>query len=199
VTSNHRNEIRPYIVGLCCDCRREMWTHQPEAPVRVSPDPRYCQGCHHWRIKHPDQDPTRARNTHAERVPAEWPEGDQRWKARGSCAGTDEPEIFDPAPDEDERPTGFDAELFAKTQAYAVEAYCSFCPVAMVCRAKAEFHGYEGVWGGAVFERETWHSPITGASGKTIHHPDVRQPWRRRAPVVDTAAGDVAVEENAAA
>lgn len=190
---NQRAEAIPHVVGLCCDCRREMWTGWPGAPVRVSKDPRWCQGCENWRTKHPGGDPTLARGTHAERIPAEWAEGDQRWKARGSCADTDEPELFGPAPDADDLPPGFDPGLFAKGQAYAVEAYCSFCPVINVCRAKAQFHGYEGVWGGAVFDRETWHSPITGASGTTIHHPATLRVDRGYPPAVDTA------EEGAAA
>lgn len=172
MTSNHRMDHRPFICGLCRDCRREMWTGTPNPPngVKVSADPWICQTCDNWRTYHPGRDPRYATNTHAEQVRAEWPEDDPTWRRRGNCNGTAEPEVFDPEPDPDERPPEWTRELQEKTWGYAIDAYCVGCPVINVCRAKAEFHGYEGVHGGAVFEREQWWSPITGASGRTIHH-----------------------------
>lgn len=196
--ANWKMDARPHTVGLCWDCRRDMWTGWAQAPVKVSADPRYCQSCENWRHHHPGGDPTLARNTHAERIPAEWAEDDTTWRRRGNCAGTDEDEIFDPAPDEDERPAGWDPELHAKTQQYAADAYCSFCPVVLVCRARAEFHGYEGVWGGAAFERETWTDLLVpGVGGKTIHHHRAPRTDRGYLPTVEVV--DTPSEENAAA
>lgn len=187
----------PFTVGMCRDCRREMWSGTPKPPngVKVGIDGRTCQSCENWRAHHPGGDPRLATNTHAEHVRAEWDEDDPRWRRRGNCRGSDEPEIFNPAPDPDERPPTWTAEVQRKTHQYAADAYCSFCPVLLTCRGKAEFHGYEGVWGGAVFERETWTCLLTGASGPTIHHRARKVADRGYPPAVSTtglSAEDVA-------
>lgn len=195
MTSNHLMDHTPHVVGLCSDCRREMWTgtDHPPTGLKVSPDPRYCGTCHHWRVAHPGQDPRYARNTRAEQVPAEWGEDDPTWRPRGNCAGSDEPELFDPFPDVDEREPGWSAEIAVKTAQVAADSYCSFCPVILICRAKAEHHGYEGVWGGAFFDRETWTDLLVpGVGGETIHHPNRLRERRRRPVVVDTHAEETA-------
>lgn len=191
--ANWKMDTRPHTVGLCFDCRRPMWAGWRQAPVRVSPNPRYCQGCDNWRQHHPGGDPQLARNTHAELIRAEWPEGDARWRRRGNCAGTDEPEIFDPEPLDEDKPAGWTRELFEKTQQYAADAYCSDCPVLHRCLIKAAFHGYEGVRGGVAFDREQWRCLLTGQTGPTINHRRAPQADRGYLPTVGSA------EETAAA
>jgi hypothetical protein len=194
VTSNHLMDHTPYVIGMCSDCRREMWTGTDHPPgLKVSPDPRYCATCHHWRRAHPGADPRYVRNTRAEQIPAEWGEDDPTWRRRGNCAGSDEPEIFDRLPDEDEREPGWSLEVALKTAQVAADAYCSFCPVLLVCRAKAEHHGYEGVWGGAFFERDEWRDLLVpGVTGRTIHHPKHPRAGRGHTVVVDTAPEEIA-------
>jgi hypothetical protein len=194
VTHNYLMDRTPFVVGMCADCRRKMWTGTATPPdgVQVSPDPLRCQSCHSWRVRHPGGDPRRAKNTVAEQIRAEWTEDDPHWRRRGNCSDDDEPGIFDPEPDDDERPAGWDRDLFDKTQQYAADAYCSTCPVILICREKAAFHGYEGVWGGASFTRESWTDLIVpGRGGRTIHHRSLRRADRGM-PAVSTPEGEPA-------
>jgi hypothetical protein len=158
----------PHTVGLCVECLRTMWVNIPEddraGKVLVSGDGRRCQQCVRF-IRQHGYSPQLHRGSPAERVPAEGTEDEQWWRdpALTRCTGIGvEPFAPDPMP-------GDGAPTTWAMRRYVAAFVCSKCPVAAPCRAAARVHGYEGLWGGRFFQRNTWVDVLTGVRGPTKH------------------------------
>lgn len=154
----------PRVVGRCRWCHREVWAGVGDALgyLRVIRDTDRCEQCHRWIRTHPEgADPRDARNTAAEVLAAERPEEDPSWREVARCVGVPIAELL-PTPDESDPPAAMDRR-------YAAQRLCGPCPARARCRATADEHGYEGVWGGVMFERYRWHDLLSGERGDTIH------------------------------
>jgi hypothetical protein len=173
----------PRVAGLCRYCHRQMWTSLPERDRRgkivVSRDGRTCDPCQRY-VRTTGKDPREKAGSAAEMVPAEYPEDDQWWRDSGlpHCAGVGGgPFEPDPLPEELAATPDEERLAIAEMRRYIAAFVCGPCPVAEECRAAARVHGYEGMWGGRFFTRQTWTDPLTGLRGPTMH---AREPLRLR-------------------
>lgn len=173
------NGPAPTFTGFCSHCLRSMWSGELRGTGLIAfseEDPRSCYSCLRWCRLHPGQDPQHDPRTAAYRVHAERPEAEQGWRddPRRPCREAPT-ELFYPLPSADD-PDGAallaDDEWVAdrrEEQRQAAEILCARCPVFEDCRWTARVHGFEGVWGRAVFTRFGWLDPVSGETGRTIH------------------------------
>lgn len=169
------SERTPYFAGLCRLCLREMWANLKDGArnglVAVSGDGRTCETCVRYLREQDGADPRESKGSPAERIPAERDE-DQWWHQFALCRGIGvEPFAPDPMPGE-KGPRGV-----GTTRRYIAAFLCGDCPVARECRTAALEHGYEGIWGGRFFHRNTWLDLFTDLRGPTIH---ASAPQRRK-------------------
>ena len=168
-------DLMPTAAGLCVKCRRKMWAHLahgPDRPVAVSADGTHCEPCARY-MRETGGDPRLKKGNPAERVPAEMAEADTTWRAEPLellCSGIG-PEPFYPEPFyDDPQPPVEEREELLETRRYIARELCAYCPVARSCRQAALDRGYEGVWGGRFFRRNTWYDILhPEISGPTIH------------------------------
>lgn len=145
-----------------------MWDNVGPARgyVRVGTDPRQCQTCEGWMATNGATDPSLGRGNAGERIPAERPELDSRWRDDPDLACRDAPPaLFWPDPDPDEDVPAIDPG----TRREVARRVCGSCPVRHQCRDAALGNGYEGLWGGALFGLYRWDDLLTGESGDTVH------------------------------
>ena len=168
-------DTMPRVTGLCRKCRREMWTklpHGPGRPVAASADGVTCEPCKRY-MRETGKDPQDRKGNPAERIPAERPEADPTWREEPLdllCAGVG-PEVFYPEPLWDElQPTAEEKREITKERRLVAETLCAHCPVQRRCWMTALANGYEGIWGGRFFRRNTWFIILQPEiSGPTIH------------------------------
>jgi hypothetical protein len=164
----------PTSAGHCPDCLRKVWRGRKRGEALLSVTDRHggaCESCAKWRDEHPGQDPTHAKRSRAERIPAEREEHAPRWRDHPGRGCREVPPLaFEPDPDRDE--DGHDEvsrQFRADMRREMAVRVCLPCPVREKCFAAALAHGYEGLWGAAVFGRSRWDDLLTGDSGRTIH------------------------------
>jgi len=165
----------PRVAGLCITCRRTMWQklpHGPHRPVAASVDGKHCEPCARY-MRETGRDPRLKKGNAAERVPAEMAETDPSWRAdplAPACTGRSaEPFYPDPFTEELQQIPTVERELMWETRRYLAEEVCAHCPVIQGCRRAALDRGYEGLWGGRFYRRNTWVD---------LRHPDVFGPTR---------------------
>lgn len=172
--------LLPRTAGLCVTCRREMWTGLPQHERRgwlvVSTDGTHCDPCLRY-IRTTGRDPRDRRGNPAEIIPAERAETDPEWRESVGCSGIDG-ELFepDPLPEVQAEVPMEERKATDALRRYLAAFVCGPCPVAAECRQAARTHGYEGIWGGRFFGRNSWVDPLApGLRGPTIH---TKQPKR---------------------
>lgn len=180
-TGNDTARGFPVSGGKCLKCLREFWQGGPSGVTLLRGSDRYpghCDTCAQWMRKHPGVDPRGVKGNQAERIPAERAEDDPSWRdAAGMPCHEAPPELFDPEDDPEDlpplEPAEFDQmrrDLWQQRREVAA-VFCEPCPVRAQCRAAAEAHGYEGMWGATFFTRRRWHDLINGVDGPTINAP----------------------------
>lgn len=158
----------PMFAGLCGYCRRAMWrqTKDIRGLLKSNAAETACTSCVAWMHDHPGQDPRGRKGNVAERIPAERPESDPRWRRTRAFECRDAPPgLF--APDDDE-PELDRADAWKLREAVAA-TYCHRCPVMVQCRRTAIEQGYEGIWGGVHQTYERWTDLATGDYGPSVN------------------------------
>lgn len=173
----------PMFAGLCNYCRRPMWrqTKDIRGLLKSNANETTCASCVAWMSDHPGQDPRSSKGNVAERIPAERPESDSRWRGKRLDECRDAPpSLFEPDPFRDERDveqTPQDRADEWKLRESVVATYCHQCPVIAECRRTALENGYEGIWGGLHQTYMRWTDLETGEWGPSAN---VRGAARRR-------------------
>lgn len=133
---------------MCRLCLRDLFVYgKGEALI--------CEACKLLRDRHPDRDPSTIRNGRTERLPQERPFIDRSWvevSADAPCASVPS-YLFEPI-------TLKNQFVPAEVQ-QAAKVCCARCPILERCRAIADAHEFEGVWGGQLrYYRSTKHSVV---------------------------------------
>jgi len=167
--------LLPRAVGGCATCHREMWTNLPQHERRgwlvVSTDGAHCEPCLRY-IRATGRDPRDRRGNPAEVLPAERAEADPWWRESGlvGCSGIGRESLEpDPLPEVWAATPWIERKAMEQLRRYVAAFVCGPCPVIAECRQAARTHGYEGMWGGRFFGRNSWVDPLTKLRGPTIH------------------------------
>ena len=118
--------------GMCRLCLRDLFRFGYGETL-------YCDACRRLLRRRPDVDPATLKNGFTERLPQERPCRDPRWADGAACEGAPG-ELFD------HRTLATDDIPLEIRQAAAL--FCAHCPILDRCRAEADEHEYEGLWGG---------------------------------------------------
>jgi len=168
----------PTYAGLCRYCLRATWSSGGGKTGLLSTaadrEPGACDTCVSWRARNGGADPRARRGNVAEQVPAERPEDEPAWRRRGDlrCVLVPlPPSAFEPEPDPDDEVDEQQRAEQRDARSRAARGLCAACPVRDLCRATALDRGYDGLWGGALFDGPQWRDLVTGETGPTRYAP----------------------------